>query len=382
MKYTYTLFPLFIMNPAVSQISEDGDVYRFTLSGLNVSLANAIRRTILSDIPITVIETDTAETNKCTILTNTGRLHNEILKHRLSCIPIHETDLQRLPGKYVLEVDVKNDTDSMRYVTTEDFRVRSKEGSQEYLTPEQTRVLFPPNPKTNYYIDFARLRPKLGDDIPGEQLTLRAEFSLGTAKMNSMYNVVSNCSYGNTPDQAKIAEIWEEREAKLRSEDVSSEDIAFQKRDYYLLDAQRQFVPDSYDFVLRTIGIYENRELVQKACAVLQNKFIDIIQALDSEVVPIFASETTMDHCYDVLLEDEDYTVGKVIEYVLYEKHYMGDKVLSFCGFKKFHPHNTEATIRLAFQKKSDTSLVRQYLREACIDAQDVFKTIYHMFAK
>ena len=370
------------MNPAISQISEDGDVYRFTLSGLNVSIVNALRRTILSDIPITVIETDTAETNQCTILTNTGRLHNEIIKHRLSCIPIHETDLQRLPGKYVLEVDVKNDTDSMRYVTTEDFRVRSKEGSQEYLTTEQTRVLFPPHPKTNYYIDFARLRPKLGDDIPGEQLTLRAEFSLGTAKMNSMYNVVSNCSYGNTPNQAKIAEIWEEREARLRAEDLSTEEIAFQKRDFYLLDAQRQFVPDSYDFVIRTIGIYENRELVQKACAVLQNKFIDLIQALDSDVVPIFVSETTMDHCYDVLLENEDYTVGKVIEYVLYEKHYMGDKALSFCGFKKFHPHNTEATIRLAFQQKSDTSLVRQYLREACIDAQDVFKTIYHMFAK
>ena len=39
------------MNPTVSNISEDGDVYKFTLSGINISLANAIRRTILSDIP-------------------------------------------------------------------------------------------------------------------------------------------------------------------------------------------------------------------------------------------------------------------------------------------------------------------------------------------
>jgi hypothetical protein len=32
--------------------------------------------------------------NRSTILTNTTRLNNEILKQRLSCIPIHITDLK------------------------------------------------------------------------------------------------------------------------------------------------------------------------------------------------------------------------------------------------------------------------------------------------
>ena len=369
------------MNPVISQISEEGDIYRFTLSGINLSFANALRRTILSEIPITVIETDTHETNKCTIHVNTGRLHNEIIKHRLSCIPIHIKELDLLPGKYLLELNVTNETDNMMFVTTEQFRIRNKE-TQNYLTKEQTREIFPPHSKTQSYIDFARLRPKIGEGIPGEQLSLTAEFSIGTAKMNSMYNVASNCAYGNTPDQAKIAQVWEEQEAKLRSENTSKEDTEFQKRNFYLLDAQRQFIPDSYDYLLQTIGIYTNRELVQKACAVLQNKFIDMIQALDSDVVPIFNSETTIDHCYDVLLENEDYTVGKVLEYILYETHYMGDKTLSFCGFKKFHPHNPSATVRLAFDKKSDKHLVKQYLREACVESQDVFKRIYVMFAK
>lgn len=366
------------MNPVLSQISEEGDIYRFTLSGINVSFANAIRRTILSDIPINVIETDTHENNKCTITINTGRLHNEIIKHRLSCIPIHEKDLNLLPGKYVLELNAKNDTDNMMFVTTEHFRIRNKENGN-YLTKEETRRIFPPHPKTSYFIDFARLRPSMGEGIPGEQLALSAEFSIGTAKLNSMYNVASRCSYGNTIDQARVAENWEEQEAKLRSEEATKEDIEFQKRNYYLLDAQRQFVPDSYDYVVQTVGIYDNKELVQKACVVLQNKFIDMITALDSDVVPIFNSETTMDNCYDVLLEGEDYTIGKVLEYIVYEKYYMGEKTLSFCGFKKFHPHNTDATIRVAFAQKSDKSLVRQYMREACIDAQDLFKRVYRM---
>lgn len=81
------------MDPKIANVSEDGDIYRFTLSGVNVSFANALRRTILSDIPVTCIETETYETNKANFLINTSRLHNEILKHRLSCIPIHNKDL-------------------------------------------------------------------------------------------------------------------------------------------------------------------------------------------------------------------------------------------------------------------------------------------------
>ena len=77
------------MNPQISQIEEDGDVYKFTLSDIDVSIANALRRTILSEIPINVIHTETHEENQCTISINTTRLHNEIMKQRLSSIPIH-----------------------------------------------------------------------------------------------------------------------------------------------------------------------------------------------------------------------------------------------------------------------------------------------------
>jgi len=367
------------MNPKISNISEERDIYRFTLSGINVSFANAIRRTILSDIPITVIETDTAENNKCIVHHNTGRLHNEIIKHRLSCIPIHTKELDLLPDKYILEVDVTNDTENIVFVTTEHFRLKNKE-TGNYLTKERTREIFPPNQQTAMYIDFARLRPKMGEGLPGEQLSLTADFTVATAKKNSMYNVVSKCSYGNTPDQTKIVEAWDSIEAKMRSDGNSTEDIAFEKRNYELLDAQRQFVEDSFDFVIQTLGIYSNQELVYKACAVLQNKFIDFIQALESDVVPISPSETTMENSFDVYLEDEDYTMGKILEYILYEKHYLGDKTLAFCGFKKFHPHNRDSRIRLAFDKKSDKTMVKQYFRDACVDAQDLFKRVYAMF--
>lgn len=377
------------MEPVVKNLSDDANALYFTLQGVEVSLANALRRTILSDIPTVVIETDTYEKNQCNILTNTGRLHNEILKQRLSCIPIHSTvlrdteDDKALPGNYQLVVDVKNDTDNNIYVTTEDFKLRDKKTGTMLSKEEQEKLfpgLFPKNVQTQSYIDFARLRPGIGNDIPGEQISLVSDFSVNVAKSNSMYNVVSKCAYGNTPDKEKAVTIWDKQEASLRQSGESESDIKMLKENFRILDAQRQYIPNSFDFVIESVGVYDNRDIIRKACAVLQNKFIDIVQMIDTGVLSILTSETSMDHCYDIKLEEEDYTIGKVLEYLLYSKFYEKQETLSFCGFKKFHPHDTNSTIRVAFNEKQEKSVVGTLLREVCVDAQQVFKDIYGMF--
>jgi DNA-directed RNA polymerase alpha subunit len=367
------------MNPNISNISEENDLLKFTLSGTNVSLANAIRRTIISDIPTLAFYTENYKDNQCHIEINTTRLHNEILKQRLSCIPIHMKDLNILPDKYILELDMKNDTENMIIITTEDFKIKNKENGN-YLTKEETRKIFPPNNKTNMYIDFARLRPKISNTIPGEHLKLTADFSVHTAKENSMFNVVSKCSYGNTPDMVKINEVWEEEERKLRLDDLNEDDIQFQKRNFYLLDAARHFLPDSFDFVVQTIGVFDNKDIVKKSCMILQNRLVELIKSIDSDIVPINVSESTIEFCYDIILENEDYTLGKVLEYILYEKYYIEEKLFTFCGFKIFHPHNTNSTIRIAYNENTDKRMVGQHLRIACIEANDYFTKLYKMF--
>jgi DNA-directed RNA polymerase alpha subunit len=367
------------MNPILSSISEHGDIYKFTIGGINVSLANAIRRTILSDIPTLAIFTETYNDNQCKIEVNTTRLHNEILKQRLSCIPIHMTELDILPGNYILELDMQNETDTMIIVTTEHFRIRNKSNGN-YLTQEEVRKIFPPHHKTNMFIDFARLRPMISDSIPGEQLKLTAEFSVHTAKDNSTFNVVSICAYGNTPDLIRAKQIWDELESKLRAEDLTGDEIEIQKRNFYLLDAHRHYIPDSFDFTIQTVGVYHNKDIVKKACKVLIDKMTDLTLSIDSDTVPINNSETTMDFSYDITLENEDYTTGKVLEYLLYEKYYVKEKQMSFCGFKKFHPHDSDSTIRVAYVQNTDKRMAGQHLRIACVEAIDVFKAIDKMF--
>lgn len=372
------------MNPTITDIL-DGEVLTFTMRTTNVSFANAIRRTIVADIPSVVIKTELYEQNQCKIEINTTRFHNEIVKHRLSCIPVHMdfTDLEILPGNYTLELDVQNDTDHVLYVTTEDFKIRSK-ATGNLLTAAETRKIFPPCEKTNSYIDFLRLRPKLTETIPGEQIKLTADFSLGSPRDNSVFTVVSKCTYSNTvdPEAAKIA--WDAHEKKMKSDGVPETEVAFHKKNFYILDAQRHFVPDSFDFAIQSVGVFQNKAIVQKACEILRQKLKTRIEELDTGIIQVTPSKTTIEG-YDIIIPDEDYTIGKVIEFMLYERYFRGagageGKMMTFCGFKKYHPHDTHSVIRVAYQTPVSADVVRGHFRTVATDAQDIFGNVAKYF--
>ena len=72
----------------VSNVDEKNGTLTFTLSNVNVSYANGLRRIIISDIPIIAIESSPYDKNNVSILVNKSRLNNELIKQRLSSIPI------------------------------------------------------------------------------------------------------------------------------------------------------------------------------------------------------------------------------------------------------------------------------------------------------
>ena len=367
------------MNPRVENVSENGDMLSFTLSGVNVSLANAIRRTILSDIPIVVFKTAPYEENKANITVNTTRLNNEILKQRLSCIPIHINDLEMPLKNYLMEVDVENLTDTIMYVTTEDFKIKNLT-TNEYLSEKDTRAIFPPNDITGYYIDFARLRPRISDEVPGEKLSLTCEFSISSSKDDGMFNAVSVSSYGYTPDDVHIEEELGKKVQQWKDAGLSKDKIAFESKNWRLLDAERIVLRDSFDFMLQTVGIFTNQELMKQACTILIKKFNELNTIIDTDEIKINVSENTMKNSYDVILENEDYTIGKALEYALHAKFYDGLKIMSFCGFKKMHPHDADSIIRVAYKAETEKVTVKQNLKMCISELIVVYESIKKRF--
>jgi DNA-directed RNA polymerase subunit L len=361
------------MNPVVSKIVEDKDALTFTLSGVNVSIANGLRR-ITEEIPTVVFRTTPHEANRATFEVNTTRMNNEIIKQRLSCIPIMSKGDFPLE-EYTMVVNKQNKSTSIEYVTTEDFKVVHI--ATKKIDVELTRKLFPPNPVTKDYTELVRLLPRVSETIDGEQLSLSCTFDIGTAKQDSAFNVVHTCVYGNTQDMAKVKSVWAEKKVEL-SKIHNAEELAFVEKDWQLLDAKRFYLPDSFDFNIESTGQYTNMEIIERASRLMIEKLARLQETIQSETSIVSVSETTIPNSYDIVLKNEGYTLGKVVEYVLYELHY--NKTLTFCGFRKPHPHIDESIIRLGFKNQVDKVTVISYIVNAAKDAITVYEKINKVF--
>jgi DNA-directed RNA polymerase subunit L len=360
------------MDAKLSNLVEENDILRFTISNTDVSYINGIRRTILSDIPVVVFKTTPYEENRANILINTSRLNNEIVKQRLSCIPICITDPSTFNLKnYQLEVDVENNTDTVYIVTTKDFKIRDRT-SDKYLDTSVVKKIFPPfippSGSGEYYIDFLRLRPKISAEIPGEKIKLTCDFSVSTARDDSMFNVTGTCSYGCTPDEEKIAEQLEIRKQKWKDEGKSESEIKFEAANWKLLEGLRYVKSKSFDFVIQSVGIYENTEIIIKSCQLLLKKFTDFAEMLDQDKVDIHASDNTLENCYDVILENEDYTFGNILNYELYTIFYVDLKTLDYVGFKKLHPHDSSSILRLSLTDTTKGVSSVKTMIKACLE--------------
>lgn len=369
------------MNPHLETFDTDDHSFGFTLSGINVSLANAIRRTILSDIPLIVFRTSPYEKNKCNIISNTSRLNNEIIKQRLSCIPIHIKDISDFPLKnYIMEVNIENKTDTIMFVTTEHFIIKDLITGKS-LPEDKIREIFPVDDITRYFIDFVRLRPRISDEIPGEKLHLTCEFDIGTAEEDGMFNAVSTASYGFTGDVAAQDAELVRKIQKWKDEGKNETEIKFESANWKLLDAKRIYKKDSFDFVIESLGVYTNNEIVNMACKILISRFDDINSLIEKDELEIKVSDNTMSNCFDIILENEDYTIGKVLEYFLYSK-YFETNVLTFCGFKKMHPHDNYSIIRVAYKIAVEKSTIKGHLKECIDDAIGVYTKLKKDFTK
>ena len=345
------------MTSKISDLKEENGKTTFTISNIDVSYVNAIRRTILSDIPIVVFKTSPYEENKANIFINTSRLNNEIVKQRLSCIPICIKNLEEFPIKnYLLEIDVENKTDTSIIVTTKDFKIKDI-SKNTYLEDNDVKQLFPPYiPPTGngeYYIDFLRLRPKLTDEIPGERIKLTCEFSIGTSREDSTFNVTGTCSYGFTPNPEKIEEQLEIRKQKWKDEGMTEQKIKSEAANWKLLEGMRYVIKNSFDFIIESVGIYDNEEIIIKACIILYKKLSELKQSIEQNQIEIIKSDNTLENSYDVILVNEDYTIGNILNHELYKIFYTDLKFINYVGFKKIHPHDSDSILRISLVNKS-----------------------------
>jgi DNA-directed RNA polymerase subunit L len=362
------------MTSKIANLKEEDGRMTFTISNIDVSYVNAIRRTILSDIPIVVFKTTPYEENNATIVVNTSRLNNEIIKQRLSCIPIHmdylDMDKQSIDN-YLLELDVENKTDTTMIVTTKDFKILNTQ-TNKYLDESEVKKIFPPfippNGSGEYFIDFLRLRPKISDEFPGERIKLSCKFSAATARVDSMFNVTGTCSYGCTPNFEKMEEQVEIRKQKWKDEGKKEDEIKFDAANWKLLEGMRYVIKNSFDFVIESVGIYSNEQIIIESCKIIERKLDELKRLVETDEVEIKRSDNILENCYDIILVNEDYTIGNMLNFELYKIFYIELKQINYVGFKKIHPHDSDSILRVSLEDSTKGISTVKIMLNAVID--------------
>jgi DNA-directed RNA polymerase subunit L len=388
--------------PTVSRL-EDANLrgeYVFQVSNVDVSVMNALRRVILSDLPVVVIRTFPDSVKNPVISENTTRMHNEIIKQRLACIPVFTDDLSDaqkfdLITKTKFKIQQENNEERVTYVTTQHIDLESLNPADYDVPGELKSTLFPIsklNGQELGYIDIVRLRPPVAkfqrnqqetSIVPGDKLHLEGRFAVGCARQFSGFNVASTVVFTNvqkTPEELDRA--WEAFKAKPDN-NITPQNEQFERNNWNCLQAKREVVPNRFEFRLKPLGNAYPKNILRAAFQVLREKLAKIKSNVGNMINAISDNyvgdqQTTIRNAYEIHLVEQPntpqlgdapagadtwekllepayeyvatdaYTIGKLLEYALYALYV---DQLSFCGFDLPHPHSKKAVIRIAFNR-------------------------------
>eukprot|EP00375_Theileria_parva_P002652 XP_765333.1 DNA-directed RNA polymerase I [Theileria parva strain Muguga] len=151
--------------------------------GLDVSLANALRRILISEVPTLAVET-------VQIYQNTGVIQDELLAHRLGLIPFAiDPDLFNFKSNFKTNCEEINDKNSVCFKLKVKY---NKFDQSDYLSSNS--LMFKDNPPKPVYDDI--LITKLA---PGQEIDLNMYLEKGIGKVHSKWSPVSTAVYKFMP---------------------------------------------------------------------------------------------------------------------------------------------------------------------------------------
>ena len=402
-----TLPNISISNPITDQFN----VTSFDIFGqeINCQIINAIRRSI------TGIKTVGLDTNNSIFTLNTSDVNNEIIKQQLRSIPVFITremfsfndyveqnnsedtntntntntssvdlDSYTITGgntksnvsifDFSVELDVINNTNICYIVTTKDLKIKNNK-TNTYLSESQVRKIFPPS---NYsfdpqdsFIQILTLRPKPSDNFNGVGIKFTCPFAIFTADTDGCFILACNISYSQNVDQKRVAE---ERALKKKElEDQKADDIEFTLKNWELLTAKRFTLTNSFNFKIKSIGIYPSIVLVNMACEVVIQQLLDFKQQL-KEYNPdidssIYIEQQSMDRTQFYINFRGDLTIGHAIQSNLVDVDILKYRKLTYAAVVKEHPSFKDIRLVISFQN-TDTATIQNVVLclDECID--------------
>lgn len=338
--------------------------HSFEIHEIDLAIINGIRRVILTDIPIPGIIGEEEPT--VNIIINTGPLHNEIISHRIGLIPIclSEEDVENYEDKTIeLELNIKNT--GAKILNIETSMITGKKNGSD-LTKQDLLKMFPANPVTKSNILITRVRTD-------EQLHFKAIVVKKTARYNAAFSPVSLCNLSYIQDPVEAAQ---------------KEGILDKERAYY---KNKYGDPNAIKFEIESINIYlEPKYLVNKAIEIIiekLNKLRDNITTESSEIK--IEQFQTIENTYEFHINDEDDTLGNIIQSILHNKYIrenkpsINDIKCTYVGYVCPHPLKSLMILRITLENQKNKQIFIQFLEANCrliVDELLEIKSVWNKF--
>ena len=388
--------------PSISDIKISNEELHFILSGdekygLDKSIVNGIRRTLLNDIPTVAFRVgETVPKKDITIVTNTGQLHNEMLSQRVSLIPLY-IDPEKYMKDYLFELKVKHDNEEMfKFITAENFNIYPlKNDIQKQIeifkkeeNLDEINSLLQNNDLENYDLKNpiskkqkdSILRPyefrnkkhyclitelKNTNDIElSQEIHLYGVPSLSTCKENSAFQAVSCATYSFLIDDSLLESILKER---IKLENINEEDIESYKKKLILNESEKYYYRDSenepFRYNLRIKSVHKNNspELFIKAinllitkCDNLKLSFLKLLQDKETSI----SVEKINDYVYHYMIYEENHTIGNIIQSHIVRRCIDENCILQMCAYKK--PHPLEESIKIIISLNPSHKIINE----------------------
>lgn len=335
----------------ISKISEDDYDKKFTITNIDKSLANAIRRIMTNEIETFGFSDDDSSIN---ILENTTKLHNEYLSHRISMIPLNISEDLLNFENYKFVINKNNIDNNLINITSKDFEVftRKNDTSDWILDNDSKNRFFIKNPLSGDYILIGPLSPS--NTTESEKISIECFPVKKNGKFNATFSPVCKSIFYNSLDPVKCAMILEKKLKDISNHD----DREVQKKLFYNTEAYKYFKkneknePFEFDFEVESIGVLKVNQIFQMSIEKLKKKIEKIKSNIVNNSVSFYLSEVVNYKAYDLKLTNEDHTLGNLIQSYVYKYFIDNDSELKYVGYDVPHPLEKNIIIRFAIHNQ------------------------------
>jgi DNA-directed RNA polymerase subunit L len=385
---------------------EAKDTGRFLLENTSTTVANTIRRCILSETRSVGFRADLTNPSDpgITIRKNTSVIFNEMLAHRLTLVPLAVRRIDDFdPANYQCVLSIKNDKKGsaaadLLHVTSADFRVLEKgeDGSFSDAGLPAASALFPVDPITKDACLIATLRPQWNPEQPSEEIDLTAYPVIGTGREFMGFCPVAQCSFENTrdPDPVRQEQFFKDWLVAFKKIDditkVAPEVIEKYRAEWETMAIQRCFLvdgkgePNSFTFTVESVGIRPVQEIVAEgiqAVIRLVTPYADGSKSLADMGVTSQPPDSRMTGV-DLLFDGQEHTLGNLLQTLITELYIDTGSLESpivFAGYKVRHPLKREMTLRLGFREGvagDMTTIAQSIVVNAAAQAKKIFEDL------